>query len=422
MKNADFCCFIIFAERMGLMDNEELYSVSSKKMKASKIRELMKYSSMPGIISFGGGSPDPDNFPFDDVKDIINKWDYKKSRVAMQYGTTGGYAPLVDLINTRMKINKRIDTSGDDIIVTTGGQQGLFLVSRVFLDPGDVVLVEEPTFIGAMAAFLSCGADLVSVKLEENGACPDDLESKIKSVRAQGKNIKFFYTIPNFQNPKGSTMSQEKRKAIYDIAAKYKVIILEDDPYGDLYYEGTPDDYMPIKSLGNKADIIYLGSFSKVLCPGFRLGWVLGPKNIVDKVGLAKQSVDACSSTFGQVIAHDYLEQGKIDNYLGIMRNVYSVKKSVMINAIKDKLGDLVKFTNPKGGFFIYIDLPEGISGEKLFNETIKDNVAFVTGEPFHIDPVEGDKHLRLSFSNSTEEQIVKGVGIIAEKIKKMMR
>ncbi len=398
------------------------FSQVSSKMKSSKIRELMKYASMPGVISFAGGMPDPDNFPFDDVKSIINNWDQKSSKIAMQYGTTNGYGALIEDIIKRMTTIKHINPQGQGVVVTTGGQQGLYLVAKIFLDPGDVILVEDPTFIGGMASFLSCQAEVVGVSLEDDGVNVDELETTFLSLKKAGKNVKFFYTIPNFQNPKGSTMSFAKRKKLYEMSKKHNLVIIEDDPYGDLFYTGTAEDYLPVKSLGNDAPIIYIGSFSKVLSPGFRLGWIYADDIIIDKAALAKQSIDACSSSFGQVIASDYLKLGKIDDYLTKMRSVYSKKKNLMMEMITRYFPESVKVTNAKGGFFIYAKLPDGISGNALFLRTIKENVAFVTGEPFHTDPVTGDQHIRLSFSNSSDDEIKKGIKIIGDTITAMIK
>ena len=401
------------------MDYNKVFSKSASKMKASKIRELMSFASMPGVISFGGGMPDPENFPFPDVKEIINRWDSKKIISAMQYGSTEGYPPLVEAIETRMKDIKNISLDGQKTIITTGGQQAIFLMSRILIDEGDIVIVEEPSFIGAMASFLSNQAKLISVALEDDGVDLNMLEDVINKLQKENRKPKFFYTIPNFQNPAGVTMSQSKRKKLYELSKKYELLILEDDPYGDLYFEGTSADYIPIKSLGNDAPIIYFGSFSKILCPGFRLGWILADNAIVEKAALSKQSVDACSSSFGQVLAYDYLKMGAIDNYLSTMRKVYKEKKEYMSNAIKKHIPKEVKSTNPNGGFFIYLTLPDGMSGEKLFKKTIEQKIAFVTGEPFHIDPIEGDRRIRLSFSNSSKEEIERGIKIIGDEIKK---
>ena len=400
------------------MNYNELFSSTTLKMKSSKIRELMKYASMPDIISFGGGMPDPDNFPFNDVKNIINNWDDKKIKQAMQYGTTTGYIPLLERLKLEMSNNKKIDTAGQELIITTGGQQGIFLLSKIFIDSDDIVLVEEPTFIGAVASFLSNGAKLVGIPLQSDGVNVDILEDTIVSLRKDGKRINF-YTIPTFQNPSGITMSLEKRKKLYEISKKYDLPILEDDPYSDLYFtDKNKEEFVPIKSFGNDAPIVYLGTFSKILSPGFRIGWMVAHPILIEKIGLAKQSVDACSSSFGQVVANDYLVTGAIDNYLRKMRQVYKDKKNKMVDCIDNYFPKEVGRTNPDGGFFIYLDLPKNSSAEELFKKTIEKKVAFVTGEPFHINPLEGDRHIRLSFSNSSYDEIERGIKIMGDTLK----
>ena len=403
------------------MDISKKFSNTTQKMKASKIRELMKYAAMPDVISFSGGMPDPDHFPDKDVLNIIQSWGSLKSHRAMQYGATTGYAELVENLKKRMTEQKNINLNGQDLIVTTGGQQALFLISRIFLNPDDTILVEGPSFIGGIAAFLSNQGAPVEIPLEDDGINLNILENTLKRLSDSRQTPKFLYTIPNFQNPGGVTMSVEKRKKLYDFSIKHELLIVEDDPYGDLYFEGEKSDYLPVKSLGNDAPIIYASSFSKILCPGLRLGWCLGDKEIIEKIGLAKQSVDACSTIYGQVIASDYLEQNVIDKYLSKMRVIYKEKKDSMLECIKKYFPPAIQYTNPKGGFFIYLTLPDSLSGDALFKKVIEQNVAFVTGEPFHIDKNEGDKHIRLSYSNSTPEQIEKGIKVIGQAMHDML-
>ncbi|MCG8568518.1 MAG: PLP-dependent aminotransferase family protein [Spirochaetes bacterium] len=403
------------------MDYQNIFSSNAKKMKSSKIRELMKYASMPDVISFSGGIPDPQHFPYQAVSEIIQKWDDKKAQVAMQYGTTTGYPPLVNNLKKRMENLKNINLSGQDLMITSGGQQALFLVSRIFVDPNDCILVEGPSFIGGIAAFLSHQANPIEIPLEDDGINLTILEDKLKECQEKNIKIKFLYTIPNFQNPGGVTLSQEKRKKLYDLSLKYNLVILEDDPYGDLFFEGTPQDYQPIKALGNEAPIIYISSFSKILSPGLRLGWCVADHELIEKMALAKQSVDACSQSYGQIIANDYLEKNIIDDYVETMKKIYKHKKEFMVEEIKKYFPLSVKYTNPNGGFFIYLTLPDKISSEALFKKVIEKNVAFVTGDPFHIDKVEADKHIRLAYSNSSEEQIKEGIKIIGETIKSML-
>ena len=404
------------------MNTNFSFSQSASRMKGSKIRELLKHASMPGVISLGGGMPDPNNFPFDEVKSVINKWDNKKAMAAMQYGPTNGYPPLVDALTNRMIEKKNINMTNQQLVITVGAQQAIFLMAKIFIDPDDIIIIEEPSFIGAIAAFLSNSAKLVCAPLDDDGVDIEYLENLIKKLKAQGKKIKFFYTIPNFQNPAGVTMSGKKRKALYELSLKYNLVILEDDPYGDLYFTESSNNYIPIKAFGNDAPIVYLGSFSKILCPGFRLGWLVGANPIIDKITLAKQSLDACSSSFGQVIAFDYLKASLIDDYLIKMRKIYKNKKDIMLKNIRKFLPKEVKATNPDGGFYIYLDLPDGISADKVFNKSFEQKIAFVTGEPFCIDPVEGNKHIRLSYSNSTEDEINKSIEVIGKAIKELMK
>jgi 2-aminoadipate transaminase len=270
-----------------------------------------------------------------------------------------------------------------------------------------------------MAAFLSNGASLVGIPLDSDGVNIEKLEERLLDLRKAGKKIKFFYTIPNFQNPSGATPSQEKRKKLYELSIKHNLIILEDDPYGELYFEGKDEDYLSIKSIGNEAAITYIGTFSKILCPGFRIGYILSNKTVVEKLELAKQSNDACSSSFGQVVASEYLNRNLVENYIKKMRVIYKEKCDTMLSSIKESFPNNITYSKPKGGFFIYVNLGEKISANGLFANVIKRNVAFVTGDPFHTDEKLGDSHIRLSFSSSSKEQIVSGIKIIGEEILK---
>ncbi len=403
------------------MIDQQLFSTLAKGMKSSKIRELMKYATSSNVISFGGGSPDSKNFPFKEVQSIINDFDSKKIVQAMQYGATSGFPPLIEALKTRLNKKNRIDLNEQELLITTGGQQAIYLFSKIFIDSGDVVLVEEPSFIGAMAAFLSNGAELVGLPLEDDGVNIEKLEETLLSLRKAGKKVKFFYTIPNFQNPSGVTLSQEKRKKLYELSLKHNLLILEDDPYGELYFEGKDEDYLPIKSIGSEAPITYIGTFSKVLCPGFRIGYTLSNKKIVEKMELAKQSNDACSSSFGQVVAAEYLNRNLIEDYIKKMRVIYKEKCDLMLSSIKENFPKEITYSTPRGGFFIYANLGGKVSANELFTHVIKQNVAFVTGDPFHTDEKLGDCHIRLSFSSSTNEQIISGIKIIGEEIKKQL-
>jgi 2-aminoadipate transaminase len=302
------------------VDIKNLFSDSARQLKSSKIRELMKMANTPGIISMAGGMPDSESFPFDEIKNIINSWPYSRAKIALQYGTTRGYTPLIDGVAQWMKEEKKIGMENQEIIITTGSQQALALVSKIFLDPNDVVLVEIPSFIGAIASFYSFMGTIIGVGMDEAGILPDELEKKIKEVKQTGRPVKLIYTIPNFNNPSGITLSSDRRKQILDISYTYGIPLVEDDPYGELYYEGTAREYTPIKSIDERGTVCYLGTFSKVLSPGIRVGWIVANREIVAKLELQKQSFDACTSTLSQLIAHDYLKNGYIAHYTEKMK------------------------------------------------------------------------------------------------------
>lgn len=391
-------------------------SDGAKAFKASEIRELMKLANKPGIISFAGGMPDAEHFPVEEVTGIINSWTPEKKKAAFQYGATNGYPPLLDILQKRMG-PKNILMQGQRIIITTGAQQAIYLLSKVLLNPGDKIIVESPTFIGAIASFKSFQADMEWITLEDDGMSVIEAEKKIVELLRTGKPPKFIYTIPNFQNPAGISMSQEKRKRLLDIAVKYRVPILEDDPYGDLYFEGKEKDFAPIKSLtGAREIVVYLNTFSKILSPGMRLGWVTGSEEIIAKMEVAKQSVDACSSSYTQVIAADYLEKGYVENYIAAMRPIYGEKCAAMLMALENRMPPDIKWSRPKGGFFVWLTLPENIRATEVFKRVVVQGVAFVTGAAFCKEG-RGESHIRLAFSNSSLEEIEKGVEIIGKTL-----
>ncbi|OGJ88566.1 MAG: hypothetical protein A2268_15880 [Candidatus Raymondbacteria bacterium RifOxyA12_full_50_37] len=393
------------------------FSDSAQSFKASEIRELMKFANEPGIITFAGGMPDAAHFPVKEVTSIINTWDEPRKRAAFQYGATDGYPSLLATLAKRME-KQGLSLEGQRIIITTGAQQGLFLVSEVLLNPGDVVIAESPSFIGAIAAFKSFQARIAWVALENDGISIVETERTIRTLAAEGKKPKFIYTIPNFQNPAGITLSQEKRKQLLDLALAYGIPILEDDPYGELYYAGSAADYRPIKALPKAREcVLYLNTFSKILSPGMRLGWLTGCQDIINTIEVAKQSVDACSSSYTQVIAHDYLEKGYVDGYVTAMRDIYREKCGAMLHALTKYMPQTASWSHPTGGFFIWITLPQGVSALKLFEKTIARNVAFVTGHPFMPEGM-GDGTIRLAFSNASLREIDEGVRIIGDALK----
>jgi DNA-binding transcriptional MocR family regulator len=383
-------------------------------MQASEIRELMKLSSKPGIIAFGGGSPDGLRFPFAEVSEIEKEWSETKKRAAFQYGATNGYPPLLEHLRTRM-ISYGIDMNDQSIITTTGAQQGIYLMAKALLNPGDTIIVESPTFIGALASFKSLRAVFEWAPLESDGISIEATKAILQRLKKEERLPKFIYTIPNFQNPSGITMSQNKRKALLELAIEYGVPILEDDPYGELYFDGSASDYKPIKTLpGAKGIVIYLNTFSKILSPGMRLGWITGPSSLIGQLEIAKQSIDACTSSYTQVIASDYLEKGYVNGYVDKMRDVYRSKCAMMLLSLGKYMPKSVSWSKPTGGFFVWLTLPGNVSSRALFNAALSRNVAFVTGSPF-TEEGKGDGYARLAFSNCTLEDIEKGVKLLSE-------
>jgi len=402
------------------MEIKGLYADSIKGLKSSKIRELMKMASKPGIISLGGGMPDSVNLPFDSVKEIINQWSDKRAIDALQYGATKGFTSLLEKIKERIVEKKGISMEGQDIIITTGSQQALALVSKLFLNPGDTVIVEIPSFIGAIAAFYSFMGGLEGVEVDEKGIIIEDLEKKLEHLKKLGKEVKFIYTIPNFNNPSGITLSIDRRKRLLEVANRYEIPIVEDDPYGDFYFTGDENDYRPIKSLDDSGTVLYLGTFSKVLSPGIRLGWIIAREDIIAKLELQKQSFDACTPLLSQVIAEDYMKRGYIESYIVKMRKIYKTKRDAALKALERYMPPEVKWTKPEGGFFVWVTLPEGMDPEELFKRTVEKNVAFVTGDAFLPENYK-NRYIRLSYSNISVEDIDKGIRIIAETIREMM-
>ncbi len=402
------------------MNFANIFSESSKGLKSSKIRELMKMASKPDIISLGGGMPDSPNLPFDDVKEIINSWSNKRAVDALQYGATKGMNSLIEKIKKRMIEKKHISMEDQDILITTGSQQALALVSKLFIDPGDIILVEIPSFIGAIAAFYSFMGNLEGIEVDERGIIPELMEKKIMSLLDKGKKIKLIYTIPNFNNPSGITLSKYRRPEILKIAEKFSIPILEDDPYGDFYFSGSEEDYYPVKSYDEKGSVIYLGTFSKTLSPGIRLGWIVASTDIIARLELQKQSFDACTPLLSQAIAEDYMDKGYIDNFIEKMREIYRERRDVAISALERYMPAGVTWTRPEGGFFVWVTIPDGINPEELFKRCVERNVAFVTGDAF-LPRDYPNRYIRLSYSNLNPDNIEKGIKIIAETLREMM-
>ena len=400
------------------MDYEKLYSNNAKKMRSSEIRRLLEISQQPGVISFGGGLPNPKAFPAQDIKEIVNKILDGESSKALQYGSTAGLKEFRELLADFVK-DDGIKTSVDNILTTVGSQQALDIVGRIFLNENDVVLVGLPTYLGGINAFLAYGAKLVGVPLDDNGMKVDLLEEKIKELKSKGENVKLIYTIPTFQNPAGVELSLERRKRMLEIAKEYDLLILEDDPYGKLRFEG--DAIPPVKAFDDEGHVIYMATFSKILSPGFRLAYVVAPLEIAKKMVVAKQSMDLCTSTFTQTIAYHYIRDGYMKNHLPKIIDMYKRKRDIMLQSLEEYFPPGCRWTHPRGGMFLWVELPEYINTVEMFQEAIEKKVAYVTGKSFFVNG-NGLNTMRLNFTNADDDDIREGIKRLAEVIKKRIK
>ena len=400
------------------INTEEFYSVLASKMEASAIREILKLVQNPEVISLAGGMPDPVTFPVEEIKEISQNIFNKKSAQALQYSSTEGLPGLRESILAHLAKDGN-NGELENIIISSGSQQGLDLVGKTFLSPGDVAIVELPSYLAALNAFHSYGGELVGIPMDEDGMQMDILEEKLTQLKNEGKKVKFIYTISNFQNPAGVTMSLTRRKKIIEIAHKFNVFIVEDNPYEKLRFEGEP--IPSIYSLDNNGFVISLGTFSKILCPGLRLAWILGNKEIIGKMTILKQAVDLCTSILSQLIAYEYCQSGKLEENIKSNVQIYKKKRDVMLNALEKYFPKEATWTKPQGGFFVVTTLPEYIDTGEMFKEAIEENVAYVPGAPFFADG-KGQNTMRLSFCFPSAKDIDEGIRRLGKVIKKRIK
>ncbi len=400
------------------INTEEFYSVLASRMEASAIREILKLVQNPEVISLAGGMPDPKTFPVEDIKEITQDVLSKKSAQALQYSSTEG---LPELRRSILEYLAKDGNNGEleNIIISSGSQQGLDLVGKVFLSPGDIAIVELPSYLAALNAFYSYGGELVGIPMDEDGMRMNILEEKLIQLKNEGRKVKFIYTISNFQNPAGVTMSLNRRKKIIEIAHKFNVFIIEDNPYEKLRFEGEP--IPSIYSLEKNGSVISLGTFSKILCPGLRLAWILGNEEIIRKIAILKQATDLCTSILNQLIASEYCELGKLEENIESNVHIYKKKRDVMLNALEKYFPKEATWTKPQGGFFVVATLPEYIDTKEMLKEAIEENVAYVPGAPFFADG-KGQNTMRLSFCYPSEEDIEEGIKRIGNVIKKKIK
>lgn len=398
------------------MDFTRLYSDNSKRFKASEIRELLAVSQQPGVISFAGGLPNPQAFPIEEVQKIMNTILKEDGARALQYGPTSGIKEFREEV-AEMVQKDGINTSVDEVFVSVGSQQALDLTGRVFLDRGDVVFLGSPSYLGGINAFRAYGAKFVGVPLDKNGMKVELLEEKIKESKRKGENSKIIYIVPTFQNPAGVVLSEERRKRIVEIAQEHDLLIVEDDPYGKLRFEGK--SLKPIKMYDD--NIIYMATFSKILSPGFRIAYVIAPEEITRKMVIAKQSVDLCTPTFTQLIAYHFMKNGFMEKHIPRIVEMYKRKRDIMLDSLEVYFPEGCKWTHPQGGMFLWATLPDNIDTAEMVQEAIqKEKVAYVHGRAFYADG--GGAHsMRLNFSNPSDENVKEGIKRLAKVIEKRL-
>ena len=387
------------------------YKFSSRmdNLKASAIREILKLTADPNVISFAAGSPSIKAFPNEIIEKITADILKNNPFLALQYNITEGYAPLREVLKEMMKTRYNMSTENNNLVVTTGAQQAIELTTKVLINKGDTIIAETPTFLGSLNSFKSYEANLVGVPVLEDGI--DILE--LEKALITNENTKFIYVIPNFQNPTGVTMSFEKRKAVYALASKYDVLILEDNPYGDLRFTG---EHIPtIKSMDTENRVIYCGSFSKVLSPGLRVGYCFAPDEIIEKVVVCKQCADVHTTILSQMICYEFLTKYNFDEHISYLCDIYKHKAQLMMGEMAEKLDKSITFTKPEGGLFIWCTLPQDVDMMEFCKTAVLNKVAVVPGSAFLTDESIGSNSFRVNFSTPSDEDIVKGIDILSK-------
>ncbi len=384
-------------------------------MKASEIREMLKLTQKPEIISFAGGLPAPELFPVEEMKKTLAKVMDEYGKVALQYGPTEGFEPLREKILERMTKVKVENLTTKNILITSGSQQGLDFVAKAFINPGDVILCESPTYLGAINAFRAYEPRFIEIETDDEGMVLEDLEKTLK----ENENVKFIYVIPDFQNPSGRTMTIERRKGLVELANKYNVAIVEDNPYGELRFEG--EIYPAIKHFDTEGRVIFLGTFSKIFSPGLRTGWIVADEEVLNKFVMIKQGADLQSSTIDQIAVAKFLEDYDIEAHIDKIKEVYKRRKDLMLNTMKEEFPEGIKVTDPDGGLFTWVVLPKHINARELAMKALEKNVAYVPGGSFF--PNGGNENtFRVNYSNMQEERIVEGVKRLGEVLREALK
>ena len=377
------------------------FSPAAYHLESSIIRDILKFSNQPGVISFAGGLPGPDLFPVEELREAADRVLTHYGRKALQYGLSMGYPPLREFIAERVAMRGGVQLTADNILVTSGSQQALDVVGRAFLEPGQYVLCCRPTYLGALQAFSFYGARYTAVNMDDNGMMVETIDPLIREHRPR-----LFYVVPNFQNPSGITMSEKRRQLLVQKAQQYGIPIVDDNPYGELRYSGT--DVPSIKSIGGQA-VIQLGTFSKIISPGLRIGWIAASRQTMGVFERVKQCTDLHTNEFAQYVIYEFVQNGALDRHIERLKVAYHARRDAMLRAMSEFFPETVTWTKPEGGLFLWVRLPEGADAAELFKAAIEEKVAYVPGKPFHTDG-SGSNTLRLNFSNASQENIHEGI------------
>ncbi|MFZ5855211.1 MAG: PLP-dependent aminotransferase family protein, partial [Chloroflexota bacterium] len=393
----------------------------TQKMGSSVIRELLKFTEQPDIISFAGGLPAPEVFPVKEFQEACNTVLAEHGAQALQYSTTEGHRPLREMI-ARHTSRYAVEVTADNILITSGSQQALDFIGRLFINRGDYIVVESPTYLGALQAWNAYGAQYISVRMDENGMIVDELEEALR------KGPKFIYVLPNFQNPSGSTLSLERRQQLVEMADRYGVPIVEDDPYGQLRYEGEhlpsvvylDSQYRGPNGGHYSGNVIYLSTFSKLLAPGLRLAWVIAPSEVIRKLVMTKQAADLHTSSFNQYVAYEVGKGGFLDEHVKVIRQVYKERRDVMLEMMEEMFPPEMRWTHPQGGMFLWGMMPEGMDAAEALKVALERKVAFVPGAAFHANGG-GANTMRINFSYSSPDTIREGITRMGTVLKELL-
>lgn len=389
------------------------FAARTKEMKSSAIREILKITERPDIISFAGGLPAPELFPVEEIKKACEKVLDESGSKALQYSLTMGYSPLRKVIAERTSKRDGIKVTEENVLITGGSQQGLDMMGKLFLDSTSTVLIEKPSYLGAIQAFNTYRPTYITVGMDSEGMLLDEVEEDIKKHKPR-----FIYAVPNFQNPSGITMSLKRRKQLIDLGKEYYTPVIDDNPYGELRYYGK--NLPSLKSLGGDG-VIELGTCSKIISPGLRIGWIVGPVEVMNMLERLKQAIDLHTNTFAQYVIYEYIKTGQLDQHIEKIRTAYGEKRKVMLDALDEYFPKEIKWTKPEGGLFLWVELPKGCSATEILPKAVEQKVAYVPGKSFYVDE-SADNTMRLNFSNPTSEQIVEGIKRLAKVFKENMK